>query len=406
MTHRVVVTGLGLISPLGCDTATFTRNLFAGTCGIGPIETIDSSRLTVKNAGEIKNFNAVDWMDAKAAPLMDRFAHFAVAAAKQAIEASGLDFRANDELAEATACIIGSGVGGQNTQEDNYTRLHTAGTIRLHPLTIPKLMISAASSHVSMQFGLKGPSYVIASACSSANHAIGVAYQYVKSGLSRAAVTGGTDACVTFGTMKGWEALRVMAPDVCRPFSKGRNGMSLGEGAAVFVLERLEDAIERGATILAEIAGFGQSADARDLTSPDPAGAARAVRMALADAQLNPTDLQYVNAHGTGTTINDLTETGVLKDVFGAHASHLAISASKSQLGHALGAAGALELAATIAAIGAQTAPPTINYLEADPACDLDYVPNVARPMRIDAAISNSFAFGGLNAVLAVKRFA
>lgn len=407
--HRVVITGIGVISPLGQDYTTFRQELFAGTCGIRPISNIPTDRLTIKNAGEVKDFDIARWIDPKAAGLMDRFAQFACAAAKQAIDDSGLDFNANDELAEATACIIGSGVGGQNTQEENYNRLHraevTGGTIRLHPLTIPKLMVSAASSHVSMQFNIRGANYVIASACASANHAIGAAFHYVKHGMARAAVTGGTDACVTFGTMKGWEALRVMAPDVCRPFSRGRNGMSLGEGAAIFTLERLEDAQARGAKIYAELCGFGQSADARDLTSPDPAGAGRAVRAALADGKLAPTDIHYINAHGTGTTINDATETGVMKDVFGEHARKLAISSTKSQLGHALGAAGALELAASLAAIGAQTAPPTVNFVPGDPACDLDYVPNESRAMKISALLSNSFAFGGLNAVLALKKF-
>ncbi len=404
--HRVVITGVGVVSSLGQDYSTFKKNLLAGVSGINPISNIPTDKLVIKNAGEVKDFDPAHWIDAKSIGLMDRFAQFAVAAAKQAIADSGLDFNADGELADGTACIIGSGVGGQNTQEDNYNRLHREGTVRLHPLTIPKLMISAASSHVSMQCNLRGPNYVIASACASANHAIGAAYHYVKYGMARAAVTGGTDACVTFGTMKGWEALRVMAPDVCRPFSKGRNGMSLGEGAAIFTLERLEDARARGAKIYGELAGFGQSADARDLTSPDLRGASRAVQAAMDEAQLAPDAVHYINAHGTGTTINDATETQVIKDVFDEAAYKVAISSSKSQLGHALGAAGALELAASLTALSEQTAPPTINYTDADPACDLDYVPNEARPMRIHALLSNSFAFGGLNAVLAVKRFA
>jgi len=257
---------------------------------------------------------------------------------------------------------------------------------------------------VSMACGLKGPSFVIASACASANHAIGTAFQMVASGIANAAVCGGAEACLNFGTIKGWEALRVMAPDVCRPFAKNRPGMSLGEGAAMFVLEPVDVAQARGAHIYGELAGFGQSADAGDITSPDAEGCARAVRGALAMAGLQPTDVQYINAHGTGTTVNDATETKVIKAVFGDHAYKLAVSSTKSQTGHALGAAGAIELAAVLAALQEQKAPPTVNYNEADPECDLDYVPNTARTMPITAALSNSFAFGGLNAVLAVKK--
>ena len=402
--RRVVITGVGIISSLGHDYATFKQNLFAGACGIGPIEQFDTTQLTAKNGGEVKNFQPENFMDPKAAGMMDRASQFAVAAARLAIDDSGLDFRADEELALRTACILGSGVGGQNTQEDNYRRLYGEKATRLHPLVIPKLMVNAPASQVSMQFNLKGPAYVIASACASANHGIGVAYHYVKSGLAEAAVTGGTEACITFGTVKGWEAMRVMAPDYCRPFSKNRGGMSLGEGAAVFTLETLEHAQARGAKIYAEIIGFGQSADAKDLTSPDAFGAARSVRGALEEAGLKPTDIDYINAHGTGTTVNDLTETNIVKDVFGDHAYKLAISSTKSQTGHALGAAGAIELAATLAAIEEQKAPPTIHLDEPDPECDLDYVSNGARAMKITHALSNSFAFGGLNAVLALRK--
>ncbi len=404
MTHRVVITGIGIISSLGHDYATFKQNIMDGACGIGPLTTIDTSGLMAKNAGEVKDFDAGKYVDPKAAGMMDRASQFAVAAAKLALDDANIDFRANDELAEQTACIVGSGVGGQTTQEEGYGRLFKEGATRLHPLTVPKLMVNAPASQVSMQFGMRGPSFVVASACASANHAIGVAYQYVKAGLARAAVTGGTEACLTFGTIKGWEALRVMAPDYCRPFARNRPGMSLGEGSAMFVLETLEDAQARGAKIYAEIVGFGQSADAKDLTSPDPKGAARAVRAAMAEAGLQPGDVQYINAHGTGTTVNDATETAVIKDVFGDAAYKLAISSTKSQTGHALGAAGAVELVATLAAIELQMAPPTIHLDEADPACDLDYVPNKARAMKIESALSNSFAFGGLNAVLAVRK--
>jgi nodulation protein E len=257
-----------------------------------------------------------------------------------------------------------------------------------------------------MQCGLRGPSFVVASACASATHAIGLAFQMVRSGMVDCAVTGGTEACVTFGTVRAWEAMRVMAPDTCRPFSKDRKGLVLGEGAAMVVLEPLERAKARGANILCEIVGFGMTADAADLTAPDLGGMTRAMQGALDDAKLAPEDIQYVNAHGTGTAINDETETKALRKVFGEHADKLAVSSTKSMVGHALGAAGALEMVAMAMAVRDDVAPPTINYLGPDPACDLDWVPNEARQMPINAAISNSFAFGGLNAVLAVKKFA
>jgi nodulation protein E len=265
-------------------------------------------------------------------------------------------------------------------------------------------MVNAPASNVSMLCGLRGPAFAVASACASATHAIGVAFQMLRAGAIDCALTGGAEACITFGTLRGWEAMRVMAPDLCRPFSTDREGMILGEGAAIVVLESLERATARGADILGEIAGFGMSADAADLTAPDQGGMARAIEAALADGKLAPQDIQYVNAHGTGTVANDETETRALHQVFGTHAGKLAVSSTKSMVGHALGAAGGLELVATILAMRDGVVPPTINHLGRDPVCDLDYVPNEARPLAVSAALSNSFAFGGLNAVLAVKR--
>ena len=356
----------------------------------------------MKIAGQIGDFDPAAHFDAKQLGLLDRVSQFAVVAARQAIKDSGLQFAQG--LGEETATIIGTGVGGLNTLDDSFLRLYGQNAPRVHPFTIPRLMVNAAASQITMDQGLTGPAYAIASACSSANHAIGQAFMMVRSGIAKAAVTGGAEACITVGTMKGWEAMRVMAADTCRPFSKTRTGMVLGEGAAVFVLERMEDAQARGAECLAELCGVGQSSDARDITAPDANGAARAIRGALKDARLNPEDVQYVNAHGTGTAANDQTETRALHLAFGEHARALAVSSTKSMFGHALGAAGALELAATVLAIRRGTAPPTIGYQEPDPACDLDYVPNEARPLKINAALSNSFAFGGLNAVLAIRR--
>jgi nodulation protein E len=273
-----------------------------------------------------------------------------------------------------------------------------------HPLTIPRMMVSAAVSHITMEHGIRGPAFTVASACASANHGIGTAFQMVRAGMVEAAVTGGTESVFTMGTLKAWDAMRILAPDTCRPFSRGRRGLVLGEGAGMMVLENFEHARARGAPILAEIVGLGMSADAGDIVLPSLEGAASAMRACLADAGLAPEEVGYINAHGTGTAMNDVTETRAIRAVFGAHADRLAVSSTKSLHGHALGAAGAIELAATLLAMAGGFIPPTANFLEADPDCDLDYVPNVARNGAIGVALSNSFAFGGLNAVLAVRR--
>jgi len=275
---------------------------------------------------------------------------------------------------------------------------------RVHPFTIPRLMANAGSSQISMALGITGPGFTVASACASAIHAMGVTLSMLRSGVIDAAITGGAEACMTYGTLKGWEALRVMAPDVSRPFSAGRLGMVLGEGAGMLVLEREEDAKKRGAKIYAEFAGFGMSSDAKDITTPDVKGASRAVISCLRDAGLGQEDIDYINAHGTGTRINDVMETAAIKLALGDHAKKVALSASKSLFGHALGAAGALEMMATVLAVRDNIAPPTINYQGPDPECDLDCVPNIAREMPIGVALNNSFAFGGLNASVAVRK--
>ena len=403
MAQRVVVTGWGVLSSIGYDAGTYWDNLKRGVSGIAPATTIPTDQLTQKVVAEVKDYDPLKHFDERAAAPMDRVAQFGVIAAREAIAHSGLTF--DGALSEQTATIIGCGVGGQSTQDENYRRLYGDKAKRLHPLTIPKLMVNAPASQISMTCGLRGPAFVVASACASATHAIGLAFHMVRSGSVPVAVTGGAEACIAFGTMKGREALRVLAPDTCRPFSRDRKGLVIGEGAAVIVIESLEHAQKRSANILGEIAGFGMSADAGDLLSPDAGGMLRAINGALADGGLTASDIQYVNAHGTGTTANDQTETDALKRAFGAHAGKLAMSSNKSMIGHALGAAGALELVATLMTVKDGIAPPTINYLGPDPACDIDCVPNEARDMKVDAALSNSFAFGGLNAVLAVKRF-
>jgi nodulation protein E len=403
--RRIVITGMGVVAPIGQTVTDFRKNLFAGVCGIESVGFTYRKNEVRFPAAPVKNFNVEDWIDAKKASMLDRFSQFAVAAALQAVKDAGITF--TSETAERAAVITGTGVGGQTTLEESYMKLlDETSSPRVHPFTIPRLMANAGSSQISMATGITGPGFTVASACASAIHAIGVTLHMLRSGLIDTAITGGSEACLTFGTLKGWEALRVMAPDVCRPFSAGRAGMVLGEGAAMFVLETYEAAQARGAKIYAELAGFGMTSDAKDITTPDVKGASRAVIQAMKDAALNPDDIDYINAHGTGTRINDLTETAALKTAFGARASKLAISSSKSMFGHALGAAGALEMLATVLAVTDDIAPPTMNYLGPDPECDLDYVPNEARPMKIRAALNNSFAFGGLNAVVAVRKMA
>jgi nodulation protein E len=403
MTRRIVITGIGVVSPIGQSLAEFEANLFAGQCGIGTMTFPFRGGEATFPAAPVRDFAPEKWIDSKKVSMLDRFSQLAVAAALDAIKDSGLEV--TPEIAERTGVITGTGVGGQNTVEESYHKLLApTGSGRVHPFTIPRLMANAGSSQISMATGITGPGFTVVSACASSIHAMGVTLHMLRSGLIDVAITGGAESCLTLGTLKGWEALRVMAGDVCRPFSKDRTGMVIGEGAGMLVLETLENAKARGARIYAEFAGFGMSSDAKDLTTPDVGGASRAVVNALKDAGWAPQDVDYINAHGTGTRINDLTETAVVKQVFGDHARKLALSASKSLFGHALGAAGALEMAATALAVRRDMAPPTVNYLGLDPECDLDYVPNQARSMPIKRALNNSFAFGGLNAVVAVQK--
>ncbi len=400
--RRVVVTGTGVVSPVGNDTATYWSSLKGGVSGIGQPTLVPPELLSKEVVAEVKGFEPAAHFDERALAPLDRVSQFSIVAAREAVAQSGISFEGG--LSERTAAIVGTGIGGFNTLDESYKRLYRENATRIYPLTVPKLMPNAPASQVSMHMGIRGPSFGVVSACSSSTHAIGLAYQMVRAGIADAAVTGGAEACITLGGLKGWEALRVMATDTCRPFSKDRKGLVMGEGAAIVVLETLEGATARGAAILAEVIGFGMSADAHDLTNPDVDGMSRAIKSCLADGGLNPDDIDYINAHGTGTLANDLTETKALKTSLGERAYKIPTSSTKSMVGHALGGAGALEFVATIMAIRDRVAPPTMNYLAADPACDLDYVPNEARNVEIDVALSNSFAFGGLNAVLAVGR--
>ena len=400
--RRVVITGIGVVSPIGSSLDKFWSAVVEARSGIGPLTIIPTDGLTIRVAAQVSDFDPSAHFSPKRLALLDRFSQFAVVAARAAVLDAGLQITEPSSLEAAT--IIGSGVGGQTTLDKQYFNVYAQKLPKVHPLTIPRLMGNAAACQISMDLRLKGPTYSVATACASGTHAIGQAFHLLRAGQAPFALAGGSEACLTFGTLKGWEALRVLSPDTCRPFSRTRSGMVLGEGAAVLVLETREDALARGARPYAEIRGFGTSADAGDLTAADPDGGARAIRVALRDARFSPDDVDYVNAHGTGTDLNDRTESRTLRIAFGSHADTLAVSSSKGVLGHGLGAGGALEIAITALALHTQTIPPTANFEEEDPNCDLDFVPNVARRAPIRVGISNSFAFGGLNAVLALGR--
>ena len=401
--HRVVITGMGAVTPLGHTAAASWAAMREGRGAIGPIENLPRDDLRFGIAAEVRGFDPLAHFDEKRLVLLDRVSQFALVAAREAIAQSGIDFAA-DGLGENTAVIIGSGIGGEFTRDEQSRRLYRENNSRLHPLSIVRTMANAPACQVSMEHKLTGPAFATVSACASSNHALGLAFHMVRGGVADAAVAGGTEACMTFGAIKAWEAMRVMADDTCRPFCKQRHGMVLGEGAGVFVLETLERAQRRGATILAEFVGAGMSADAGDIVFPSETGAAKAITRALADAGLAPEDVDYINAHGTGTPGNDPTESRAIRRAFGAQADRLAVSSTKSMHAHALGAAGAIELIAAIGALREGVVPPTTNFIDPDPDCDLDYVPNSARDLTVRAALSNSFAFGGLNAVLALRR--
>ncbi|MGO9012973.1 MAG: beta-ketoacyl-[acyl-carrier-protein] synthase family protein [Bryobacteraceae bacterium] len=399
--RRVAITGLGAICALGRNTAEVAESLRHGRSGIAPIESTDTSQLRFRNGAEVRGYSHQGYFDDRRADFIDRFAQFAVIAAREAVTCAGIQW--TPELRETAAIITGSCVGGQSTEDVGFQDVYKMGLNRVHPLTIPKTMANAGASHISMEFGITGPSYTISTACSSAGHAIGQAFWMVRSGMTDLALAGGSEAPFSFGILKAWEAMRVVSPETCRPFSKDRRGMVLGEGAAMLVLEPLEAALARGATVHAEIVGFGMSSDACHITQPSAEGAAKAMRAALRDADLAPEAIGYVNAHGTGTLANDATETAALRAVFGAHTGKLPVSSTKSMHGHALGAAAALECLATVLALRDGVLPPTANYNLPDPECDLDVIPNQARQAQVEWAISNSFAFGGLNAVLALR---
>ena len=401
--RRVVITGMGCVSALGPSASATWAAMREGRSGIGPLLGLNDTTLRTAIAAQAQGFVASEHFDDKRLILLDPVSQYALVAAREAVAQSGVTFEGQE--GERTAVVIGTGIGGAITQDQMARRLYGEGNPRVHPMTIVRVMPNAPASQISLEFGLRGPTFAVASACASSNHALGQALMLLQTGNADVALAGGVEACITVGTVKAWEAMRVMADDTCRPFSKGRRGLVLGEGAGVFVLETLEHAQARGAAILAELVGAGMTADAADIVMPDASGAARAMRLALGQGGLALQEVDYINAHGTGTAANDATETRAIRALFGAHADKLAVSSTKSMHGHALGGGGAIELVAVIGALREGVVAPTINYLEADPECDLNVVPNTAQQRPVRAALSNSFAFGGLNAVLALRRW-
>ncbi|MEQ1710098.1 MAG: beta-ketoacyl-[acyl-carrier-protein] synthase family protein [Hyphomicrobium sp.] len=396
--RRVVVTGLGAVTSVGLDVDTFWSSLKAGKCGVGRIENFPLEDLYIHIAGEIKGFDPLKHVSSRRIQYGERYSWFAGRAAEEAWKQSGLPIPYANPY--RSACIIGTGAGGYSTVENAYRDLFILNKRATNPLTLLRIIGSSAASHVGIEYGIKGPTFATCSACSTATHAIGLVLDYIRNGVVDVGVAGASEAVLTYGSMRTWQAMRVLSPEGCFPFSKKRNGTVLAEGAGILVLEEYEHAKRRGANILAEIRGFGMSSDAKDMVNPDIDGPRSAMQFALDDAGLDPSEIDYLNAHGTATKLNDENETNAIKLVFGDYAHKLAISSTKSMHGHLLGAGGGVEAIACIKAMQDGFVPATIGLAEADPKCDLDYVPNVGREKKIRYAMSNSFAFGGLNAVL------
>lgn len=398
---RVVITGAGTVNALGQDPAQTYAALREGRCGIGPLDIPDLDRLSIRIGAQVHDWQPEAHFDRAKLAFYDRFTQFALVAARQAVAQSGLSFGGG--LGDRCGVVLGTAGGGVSTWDESYRAVYAEGKNRVHPFVVPRLMNNAATSHVSMEFGLRGPAFSVATACASSNHAIGLAVQMVRSGAAPVMLAGGSEAMLCFGGIKAWEGLRVMSKDACRPFSANRSGMVQGEGAGVFVFEDIEHARARGATVLAEVAGFHMCSDAADIVMPSVEGAARAISGALADARMAPEEVGYINAHGTGTAANDRTECAALRQVFGPAAERVPVSSTKAMHGHCIGATGAVELLACLMALNEGVIAPTIGYQQADPECDLDVVPNVARRAQVGAVLSNAFAFGGLNAVIALR---
>lgn len=400
--RRVVITGAGTINALAHDVPGTYQAFREGRCGITDLDIRDKERLSIRIGGQVHNWDPEVHFNRQQTVLYDKFTQFTLLAARQAVAQSGLDF--DGRLGYDAGVVLGTAGGGVNTWDENYRAVYEEGKNRVHPFVVPKLMNNAAASHLSMEYNLKGPSYTVATACASSNHAMGQAFHMIRSGMTRAMLTGGSESMLCFGGIKAWEGLRVMSKDACRPFSLTRNGMVQGEGAAVFVFEEYEMARARGAEMLAEVIGFAMTSDAADIVMPSKQGAARAMAGAMRDARIAPEEVGYINAHGTGTAANDKTECAAVADVFGPHADRLMMSSTKSMHGHLIGGTGAVELLACIMALKHGVIAPTIGYEEPDPECALDIVPNTAREARVDVCLSNAFAFGGLNAVIALRK--
>ena len=400
--HRVVITGAGTVNALGLNVPDTLEAMREGRCGIGALSFRDVERLAIQIGAQVHDFQGETHFNRQQLSLYDRFTQFTLIAAREALAQAGLEF--SGELAARSGVVLGNSGGGMTTLDENYRSVYEDGKNRVHPFVVPKLMNNAAASHVSMEFNLKGPSFTVSTACASSNHAMSQAFQMVHGGSAPVMITGGSESMLCFGGVKAWEGLRVMSKDACRPFSANRNGMVQGEGAGIFVFEDYEHARARRADILCEVIGFAMSSDASDIVMPSKNGAARAMSGALADARIDRSEVCYINAHGTGTAANDKTECAAVADVFGPHADSLMISSTKSMHGHLIGGTGAVELLACIMALRDGVIAPTIGYEEPDPECALDVVPNEAREAKVNVAISNAFAFGGMNAVIALRR--
>jgi 3-oxoacyl-[acyl-carrier-protein] synthase II len=411
MTRRVVITGLGTVNPLGSALSGYWQGLVEGRSGVSLIEQFDTRDHRVKIAGEVKGFNPEPVLGAKAARRLDRFAQFALVAAHEAVRDCGIDLKKEDPY--RCGVIYGSGIGGLAEFEEQHTRYMAGGPGRISPFVVPKMIVNSAAGNISIEFGLSGPNTAISTACASAAHAIGDAYRSIQYDYADVMVTGGSEAGITPMGLGGFIQARAVSErndipeEASRPFDKDRDGFVLSEGAGVLILEELEHARRRGANIYAELLGLGNTADAHHITAPHPsgAGAAMAMRFALRDARIDPKDIQYINAHGTSTPQGDKAETLAIKEIFGEHARRVAISSTKSMIGHLLGASGAVELMAAVLSIRDGVVHPTINYRTPDPDCDLDYVPNEARRLKVETALSNSFGFGGHNCCLVVGAY-
>ncbi|HXE00465.1 MAG TPA: beta-ketoacyl-[acyl-carrier-protein] synthase family protein [Hyphomicrobium sp.] len=400
--RRVVVTGLGVVTPIGTNVDEFWGGLKTGKSGVSPLGGFPLDDLKILIAAQVKDFDPKQRLKHfkrdRIITLADRYSWFAAAAADEAVRMAGLEMPLEDPY--RSACIIGSGAGGLVTFETAYRDLFILQKRATHPLTLLRIIGSSAAAHVGIEFGIKGPTFATCSACSTATHAIGISRDYIRDGIVDVAIAGASESVITYGTMKAWQALHVLSPEGCFPFAKKRNGTVLGEGAGILVLESLEHAQARGATILAELCGYGMASDSQDMVKPTIEGPSVAMQMALDEAGLAPEQIDYLNAHGTATADNDINETKAIKNVFKDHAYKLPISSTKSMHGHPLGAGGGIEAVACIKAMHESWLPPTIGLDEPGEGCDLDYIPNVGRAKNISYTMSNSFAFGGLNAVL------